>query len=139
MCIYRVSDRGHCKDRVHSRRTPVPPVRHANTRPTAASPPWHRRRRQQRAKARRSIWAARSRGLPGPRRAALLLLRHHTAPVYRELMGRGKDRQAAWTESYDAYGSWPRESWHSKAAGKSKAAQPRNPSRRRWLSLPSPA
>ena len=54
-------------------------------------------------------------------------------------MGRGKDRQAAWTESYDAYGSWPRESWHSKAAGKGKAAQPRKPreSQQETVAFPS--
>ena len=57
------------------------------------SPTWHRRRRRLRARARKQIWAARSKGRPGPLRAAAYLAAHHSRPQYRELMSGNKWRE----------------------------------------------
>ena len=59
----------------------------------SGSPPWHRRLRRQRNKARRRIWVARSEGV-FPRFVDLAFLAsHHSRPLFKELMGGGRRKQ----------------------------------------------
>eukprot|EP00439_Symbiodinium_sp_Y106_P018026 s1714_g2.t1 len=83
------------------------------------SPPWHRRQRLKRQKARTRVQAARRRNL-APSRADLWLLHlHHSGPAYRELrhvhssMGKKPQWHEDWygRQSYAADSSWQDPSW----------------------------
>ena len=100
----------------------------------SGSPPWHRRLRRQRNKARRRIWVARSEGV-FPRFVDLAFLAsHHSRPLFKELMGGGRRKQ--WQQEEGAWRQSGGQGWQlwpgSYAASPKQAARPIPPQNLRY-------